>query len=278
MQSCFQQKALATPTSNLFAHTPWHLQVEFFPFLYQHRIHPELYLSADILEQITPLQLTEISRGLHANNLRCTLHAPFEGMDPGSKHSKTRDKTRLHALQTIHLAERLQPLTIVFHSGYTHKKNVTEMSSWVQSSIEFWTELLPYITKSNSVIALENVFEDEPTPLRQIIEGIKSQRIRHCFDIGHFNILSKVPLESWFAELGRYCVECHLHDNHGDSDDHLPVGDGTVNFKVLINLLKRYAPAALWTLEAHSLEKLRRTYAAILPNLDSKQANQKAMY
>lgn len=273
MHRCLQQGTPTLPARKLFAHTPWHLQSEFLPFLYQHRIHPELYLSAEILEQISPTQLTELSRGLHTNNLRCTLHAPFRGMDPGSKYAEVRERTRLNTLQTLHLAERLQPLTIVFHSGYTHKRNVTEMNNWVQSSIDFWRELLPNIIKSNSVIALENIFEVEPTSLRQVIEGVKNQRIRHCFDIGHFNMLSKVSLESWFAELGRYCVECHLHDNHGDSDDHLPVGDGTVNFKVLINLLKRYAPAALWTLEAHSLEKLRRTYAAILPNLSSEQAN-----
>jgi sugar phosphate isomerase/epimerase len=277
MQRGSQQRATITPSIQLFAHTPWHRQKDFFPFLSQHRIHTELYLSAEILEQITPSQLADISRWLHDNNLRCTLHAPFRNMDPGSGYAEIRDKTRLQTLQTVRLAERLQPLTIVFHSGYTNKKNETELSNWVRASIDFWKELLPYLVKSNCVIALENIFEQEPTSLRQIIEGVKSQRIRHCFDIGHFNMHSKVSLENWFAELGRYCVECHLHDNHGDSDDHLPVGDGTVHFKTLINLLKRHAPAALWTLEAHSLEELRRTYAAVLPFLGSEHADKKAM-
>jgi len=71
-------------------------------------------------------------------------------------------------------------------------------------------------------------------------------------------MFTTVSLEDWFAELGPFMVEAHIHDNHGQSDDHLPPGEGQIDFHRLFELLKRHAPDAVYTIEAHTFERLER--------------------
>lgn len=251
----------------LAAHTPWLERGAFLPFLLQHRISPEFYLSAQHFEQISPLDVRELQTALQQHGLSCTLHAPYSGMDPGSPDTAVQQLTRRCLQQTLQLAAQLRPRVVVFHSGCNGRRSGKELQQWIAASIAFWQEQLPLLLQTDTVLALENIFERTPEPLRQVIEGVRHQRLRHCFDIGHFNLLGTVSLEDWFGELGRYCVECHLHDNRGMTDEHLPPGEGEIDFKRLALLLQRHAPAAIWTLEAHTPQRLQRAYAALQPLL-----------
>ena len=75
-------------------------------------------------------------------------------------------------------------------------------------------------------IAIENIFEDEPSNLRLLMEQMGSDNFGVCFDTGHCNLFSKVPLEEWMRALAAYIAELHLHDNDRSADQHLPMGEG----------------------------------------------------
>jgi sugar phosphate isomerase/epimerase len=76
-------------------------------------------------------------------------------------------------------------------------------------------------------------------------------------------MFTTVTLEEWFAELGPFIAESHIHDNNGQADEHLPPGEGQINFARLFALLKQYAPDAVLTIEAHSIDRLERAQKAI---------------
>ena len=251
----------------LAAHTPWLERAAFLPLLLKHRICPEFYLHARHFEQISPAEVRELQTTLRDYGLFCTLHAPFSGLDPGSPDHLVQQATQRCLQQTLQLATQLRPRVVVFHSGCTGRRSGAELEEWITTSIGFWHAHLPLLLQTDTVLALENIFERQPGPLRRVIEGVRHQRLRHCFDIGHFNLLGDVSVEEWFAELGRYCVECHLHDNRGTVDEHLPLGEGSIDFTRLVRLLQRHAPAAVWTLEAHTPQRLERAYAALQPLL-----------
>jgi sugar phosphate isomerase/epimerase len=44
----------------------------------------------------------------------------------------------------------------------------------------------------------------------------------------------------------------HLHDNDGKGDQHLAIGEGTLDFKVLLPFLRFYS--GTWVIEVKSLE------------------------
>ncbi len=55
----------------------------------------------------------------------------------------------------------------------------------------------------------------------------------------------------------------HLHDNHGEQDEHLPIGQGYVPFSTLFKWLKTTQAPATMTLENHSLPDTERSLQAI---------------
>jgi len=77
-----------------------------------------------------------------------------------------------------------------------------------------------------------------------------------CFDAGHFNVFSHEPLRVWLKELGKYLGHLHLHDNFGQRDEHLPVGQGTFPFDDLFQFLRKMKVSPTVTLEAHNPNNL----------------------
>ncbi len=45
--------------------------------------------------------------------------------------------------------------------------------------------------------------------------------------------------------LGDAIVHMHVHDNHGQRDEHLPMGRGTIDFSVLAPVLARFDGMAI---------------------------------
>ncbi len=114
-----------------------------------------------------------------------------------------------------------------------------------------WDKVLEQAERSDTIISIENIFEDTPDNLRLLAEKLGSGRFGLCFDTGHFNLFSKVSLDEWIDQTGTYINELHLHDNDGKSDAHSSLGSGTFDFKRLFDLLKDRNDI-LHTIEAHS--------------------------
>jgi len=244
--------------SLLCAHVPWPRLAEHCDYLLGQRINPELYLPADDLDTLDGDLLRSFAAELFAYGLDCTIHATFMDLNPGSVDRVVREATRQRVEQTLDAAAVLRPRVIVFHPGYSRLTYGSAVETWVANSAAFWRVHLPRIREIGCRIALENIFEEEPSTLLQLLERIDDPLVGHCFDSGHFNMFATVSLQQWFAVLGERIVESHLHDNHGQADEHLPVGEGEIDFGLVTALLKQYAPEAVWTLEAHSRERLER--------------------
>ena len=249
--------------SLLCAHVPWPRLAEHRDYLLGQRINPELYLPADALDTLDGMLVRSFAAELVAHGLDCTIHATFMDLNPGSVDQAIRETTRQRVDQTLAVAEILRPRVIVFHPGYSRLTYGSAVETWVANSAAFWQGHLPRIRQIGCQIALENIFEEEPSTLLQVLERIDDRQVGHCFDSGHFNMFATVSLQEWFAVLGDRIVESHLHDNHGQADEHLPVGEGEIDFGLVTTLLKQYAPQAVWTLEAHSQDRLERSINSI---------------
>jgi sugar phosphate isomerase/epimerase len=215
------------------------------------RYNLELYFGADSLDSLTDDHLLRVLNSLdYGPNL--TLHAPFMDLSPGAVDSRIRSATISRIEQTLHIAEILNPLAVVFHSGYEKWKYAFDISLWLDRSIETWQPLNERFRKIDCNIAIENIFEDEPANLRQLMEEMDSDNFGICFDTGHCNLFSSVPLDRWLDEIGPYIIELHLHDNDKSADQHYPPGDGSFDFEVLFRRLGK--KDIIYTLEAHTPE------------------------
>lgn len=75
-----------------------------------------------------------------------------------------------------------------------------------------------------------------------------------CMDVGHAHLSKDAGRQPVRAYLERYraqLVHLHLHDNHGETDDHLPPGRGTIDWPDLYVALEEIGYAGPAVIELH---------------------------
>jgi sugar phosphate isomerase/epimerase len=244
--------------NRIHAHVPYGRLAEHLEYAIDNRVNPEVYFTADALDHLVWEELSSLAGPLHDAGLKTSIHAPFLDLNPGAVDPSIRAASRHRINQVLKAAELLRPQVIVVHPGYDDLHYGDNRLIWLKNSITFWREFIPKARELGTIMAVENIFEKEPSTIKALLDAIDDPCFRHCFDVGHWNMFTTVSLEEWFAELGSYIVESHIHDNHGESDEHLPVGEGAIDFKQFFPLLNSNAPDAVWTLEAHNTQHLRR--------------------
>jgi sugar phosphate isomerase/epimerase len=244
------------PMRPIHAHVPYAQLKENLPFMCDRRVNPEVYFTCDALDSLIPEELAAIAEAIHSCGLVPTIHAPFMDLSPGAIDPVFRKATLQRLDQVMRAAELLKPKVVVVHPGYDRWRYGDHQEKWLKFSMETFTQVLDRSEGIGCIIAVENIFEEEPSTLRALFEAVNHPRLRHCFDVGHWNLFHTVSLEEWFAELGSFIAESHIHDNHGVKDEHAPIGEGNVDVSLFFTLLKRYAPDAVWTIEAHSRDRL----------------------
>lgn len=237
-------------------HVPYHRIGEYLSFIKENRVNLEIYFSAGSLDSIRYSDVRELRDKLNYDP-SFTFHAPFMDLSPGAVDSKVMAVTAERFAQVFDMAEILAPRAIVFHSGYEKWKYALKIEPWLENSLVTWRPLLQRAVDTGVKIAIENIFEDEPSTLRLLMEKIGSEHFGLCFDAGHFNLFSKVSLEEWIRQLKPYIIELHLHDNNKTYDDHIAIGDGTFDFATLFSLLKDREP--ICTIEGHTPEDVLKS-------------------
>ena len=197
----------------------------------------EIYLENNIVEDIEARDAKNIGEMLRGYGITCTVHAPFMDLSPGGYDRTVRRITREKLKKTVEMAHLLYAKAIVCHPGYDKWRFDRNEQLWLEGSIETWTEVLKE-AKGGAAIMVENIFEEHPSTLIALFDYFKEENLWFCFDSGHFNLFSTIPLDGWLVPLGDRIKEMHLHDNHGGWDEHLPVGTGTFPFRELKPFLK----------------------------------------
>jgi sugar phosphate isomerase/epimerase len=105
-------------------------------------------------------------------------------------------------------------------------------------------------TVENDLKSVNQVLAAYPEQVKLIIE---STGCKLTFDVGHANTLGKI---SEFLQLDEFIVNVHLHDNNGVNDEHLPVGEGNIDFSNMFRKMKNWQNKPL-IIECHSLAGLK---------------------
>ena len=146
---------------------------------------------------------------------------------------------------------------IVVHANYVQCLYYPE---WFKArNIEFWNDFLSE-HKEDITICLENVMENEPTLITDIIKDVNNPRLRMCLDIGHAN-LSTVPPEKWIMECAEYIDHYHIHNNNGPAsgerpylgDKHQALSNGNIDMKAILKLAEKLTPNASASVESYEI-------------------------
>jgi len=243
---------------------PYSILVRRMNFAIENRINPEIYFSGQDLDTCREADVKHLADTLRQNGLEVTIHGPFMDLSPGGTDRRIKEVTRDRFSRTIELARFLKPRTIVFHPGYEKRAFDGNVTLWLESSLDTWTPLVEEAEKRDLVLAIENVYEETPDSLRLLLDRIHSPHFRFCFDTGHHHSFSmrKAPLSEWIGTLGGYLWEVHLHDNHTETDEHLPMGEGEFDFEQFFGLLSQFRVNPIYTIEPHQEDHLWRGWEA----------------
>ena len=183
---------------------------------------------------------------------RYVFHGPFNELNPSAIDPLSRKLCAFRFKQAYDTMKHYGMNKMVLHSGYI--PNVYYKQWYRDRAIEFFKEYMSD-KDDNFVLAIENVLEDEPYTLREVVDGIDDKRVGICFDIGHANIVSSVPIEEWTKLFQDKLYHVHIHDNMGEFDLHLPLGDGKINWQGIIDSIESSGVKPTYTIENIHCEK-----------------------
>jgi sugar phosphate isomerase/epimerase len=142
-------------------------------------------------------------------------------------------------------------------------------------------EILTIFAKHRGVtIALQNTPNEigSPASLVQFVKETHLHALRFCFDVGHAHIEGGAA--AGYHLMRDLAVTAHVHDNHGEKDEHLLPWEGTIDWNAalgefaaapqplpLVLELKETAAGEL------SLERIRAAFDKIERHLDERGAS-----
>jgi sugar phosphate isomerase/epimerase len=212
----------------------------------------EIFCSRGHFDYTAKTEIQAMARALSGNGLKlASLHAPTsrdmsatrEGGTPLSICEVERVR-RIEAMdelkRAIDVAEDLPFARMVFHMGGSRETADPRKRDAAFSSLE---HLILHAKHVGVTICVENTTSEMGAAayLRAFVDETRLSDLRFNFDIGHAHLADgpeEERIEKSFAPLRDLVVGVHLHDNHGEKDEHLPPYDGTIDWAKAIPILK----------------------------------------
>ena len=191
------------------------------------------------------LETDEAVREKLSGIARVTLHAPFNELFPCAIDPRARALAAERFREAIALAKRCGAEKVIIHGGYNPQMYYP--CWYTEQSAVFWKDFLR--VDPGVDIVLENVLEEEPEYLLDIVRAADHPRLGLCLDIGHANAYSTVPAVEWLERFAPYLRHFHLHNNDGNCDAHAPLDEGSIPMKEFLEKALALCPGATFTLE-----------------------------
>jgi sugar phosphate isomerase/epimerase len=165
--------------------------------------------------------------------------------------------------RALEIAEQIPFRFLVQHLGTPNESYSEKKFEAAMTSIE---HLRAFAKPLGVRILLENIPNELSTPDRlvEMIRGAHFDDVGVCFDFGHAHMMSSV--REGFEILKPHICSTHVHDNDKFKDSHLWPGQGTIDWKEAVELLRSApkTPPLLMELEhddkINPLEKLGETF------------------
>ena len=157
--------------------------------------------------------------------------------------------------RAIEVAEQAPFQYLVQHVGIGHEEADEHKLDAAMSSLE---HLHAFAKPLGVQLLVENITNELSTPekLMELLHAGRFDDIGVCFDVGHAHIVSSVPQA--FEVLKDRVRSTHVHDNDKDHDAHLWPGEGSIDWKQTMELLRTapHAPPVLLEIEGVEGEKV----------------------
>jgi len=250
---------------------PFELLDTYLPKIIDGGLPIELVIKGEVLDKLSFSDFKGLAKRLKDSEIELTVHLPFMDLSLAAFDPWIRKVSLLRLFQGMKIASLFEPKVCVFHSGYHQDYHREQKDKWSDIFIEdSLSAILNLADELNLTLALENTFEPTPNFMKPIFEAYKN-RLYWCFDPGHAKVFSEADELTWFDILSPFLIEMHCHDNLGKFDDHLPLGEGVINFQEIFKAIRKQNKEVFLTVEARSEEAFLKSLSFIQSclNLDN---------
>ncbi len=212
----------------------------------------EIFCTRSHFEYSLKPEIRAMAGALEANRLQLvSLHAPTSRDISAMRQSgmplsicEVERVRRVEAMdelkRAIDVADDLPYARLVLHMGGSREMADPRKRDAAFSTLE---HLILHAHHAGVTICVENTTSEmgDPAYLRAFVDETRLTGLRFNFDIGHAH-LSDFPedarIEKNFSPLRDLVSSVHLHDNHGEKDEHLHPYDGTIDWPAAIKILQ----------------------------------------
>jgi sugar phosphate isomerase/epimerase len=155
--------------------------------------------------------------------------------------------------RALELAEQIPFRFLVQHIGVAGESFEDRKFDAAMTSIE---HLRAFAKPLGVSILIENIPNELSTP-QKLVEFIRAAHFEDvgiCFDVGHAHLMDNVSQA--FETLKNHIRSTHVHDNARDRDSHLWPGDGSIDWKQAMEVLRTAPHKPPLLLEIEGEEKI----------------------
>lgn len=204
-------------------------------------------------EHLLPLIRKELEDAISTHNIKFTIHAPLSDVNIGSLNPGLRTEALNQLVEVIEISDQIGIERVTMHPGllspitFSRRELAMEMVRNSIQEIERRTEGMDVLKCLENMPRSFITIFTEPDEMLDLIEGTS---FKLCLDVGHANTTGNLVefLEYW-EEFG----SVHIHDNNGKMDEHLPIGKGNVDFRMVLGRLRNYTGD--FVIESRSVEE-----------------------
>ena len=223
--------------------------------------------------EMDPKRIKEVRELADTHGLDIILHGPLFDTNLSSLKEGIRRASVRFMQECVELASSLDADLLVVHAGSfpgdLPSSLMSEARDQLHSSL---SELSKVAVNSGVIIGLENKQKSEdrelilyPDEHLEVVKAFRDQGVRAVLDIGHAHTANS-DLVNYTHLLNDLIVELHLHDNDGVSDDHLPLGVGSIDFEPFFETVRSIGFTGPTILELKSRSDLESSVGFLRKN------------
>ncbi len=178
-------------------------------------------------------------------------------IDLGSPHGVVREAWLEECKKIIDVGRKIRIRKITFHA---HSQSMLMMNASLHKEIianyvHSMEKLVDY-AGSGMAVMLENTTEmSSVKDFGRIISGVNGLGVN--LDIGHTFISGGMPaVKKNIRTFSKRIEHIHMHDNHGKADEHLPIGAADIDFRKVVEELKKIRYAKTISMEVFVPERI----------------------
>jgi sugar phosphate isomerase/epimerase len=173
-------------------------------------------------------------------NIEYSIHAPYSDTNLAADDDLIREWILKRIRASIRFTSEINAKCMVIHPGWT---TATERFSRGRSW-ELNLRSLHWLMRYAGEYGVDCLIENVPSPTPYLLVSVDDFKLfedemrppmNYVFDVAHAHLQDEEFI--FLEEFGYKIKHIHVSDNNGTSDQHLPVGDGNINWRKVLDSL-----------------------------------------